>query len=92
MPGGGTTKAFLRRTPWTLIITTLFALERRRRALDRAERARLAALLRNSRGLPGRLTREERTELRLLIARLDPVGAGRDVLPLIGRMRLPRRR
>lgn len=70
--------------PWPLLLSALLVLERRRRALAPAERARLVGLLRASGGRPGRLSRDERAELRMLIGRLDPLGAGREVFALRG--------
>ncbi|HUA10988.1 MAG TPA: hypothetical protein VMA83_03205 [Solirubrobacteraceae bacterium] len=84
---GGMMKGIFKRTPWPLILTTLLALERRRRALDRSERARLMTLLAKTARRPRGLSREERGELRTLVARLDPVGAGHEVLPLVRHIR-----
>jgi hypothetical protein len=57
------------------------------RALDGPERVRLTELLRISRGRPGSLTDRERDELKALMAKLDVVGMGRELLPFGGRMR-----
>ncbi len=59
--------------------------------LSGKERTRLAQLLRESRGQPGRLAEKERVELRKLVAKLDLKGAARELAPLLGRTRSGRR-
>jgi hypothetical protein len=71
----------VRRLPWPLLVTTLVALERRRRALQPHERRRLLELLAKSRARPWRLTGTERNELMALVHRLDPMGVGRELVP-----------
>ncbi len=64
-------------------------------SLSVRERARLARLLRASRGRPGKLSAKERGELRKLVVKLDLRHLGRDLVPLIGgaaRTRWRRRR
>jgi len=52
-------------------------------ALSAKERARLASLVRGSRGRPRNLSARERNELRKLVRKLDLRGAGRELLPLL---------
>ena len=75
--------------PWALLARTSFLVAMRWVALSASERARLASLVRQSRGRPSNLSTRERAELRRLVAKLDLVGAGRELRPL---MRSGRRR
>jgi hypothetical protein len=59
--------------------------------LTARERSRLRKLLQKSRGLPSNLTAKEREEIKHLALKLDPVGAGRKLLPFAGRGRKGRR-
>ncbi len=68
--------------PWLLLLQAALMIDRRRRSLSREERSRLAHLLGRSKGLPNRLTEAERAELKVIAAKLDLVGMGRDLLPL----------
>jgi hypothetical protein len=52
-------------------------------ALSEKERARIARLLRESRGRPGNLSSKEREELRKLVGKLDLKRLGRELLPLV---------
>ena len=52
-------------------------------ALSAKERARLARLVRESRGRPGSLSAKDRNELRKLVRKLDLKGAGRELVPLL---------
>ena len=71
----------VRRMPWPLLVSTLIALERRRRALTPEQRRRLLELLAKSRARPWKLTGVERSELAMLVKRLDPMGVGRELVP-----------
>ncbi len=51
--------------------------------LSEKDRTRLAELLRESRGWPGRLANKDRTELGKLLGKLDLTGMGREVVPLV---------
>jgi len=74
--------ARLKAVPWLLLLQAAFVLDRRRRALTREERSRLARLLRQSKGRPGKLTDVERAELRVIATKLDLIGIGRELMPL----------
>jgi len=74
--------ARLKAVPWLLLLQAAFVLDRRRRALTREERSRLAQLLRQSKGRPGKLTDVERAELRVIATKLDLIGIGRELMPL----------
>jgi hypothetical protein len=55
--------------------------------LTPGERAHLAALLRTSRGNPGRLSAAERRDIRRLAAKLDLFALGRRAAPVARRLR-----
>jgi hypothetical protein len=57
------------------------------RSIPEAERRRLLHLIRDARGWPGNLDAKERDELRVLLAKLDLAGMGRDMVPFAGRSR-----
>ncbi len=78
--------------PWALLLQGGLVVGRRVSALSAKDRARLARLLRESRGWPGSLGVRERAELRRLLAKLDVKAMSREVLPLIGRGRRGRTR
>jgi hypothetical protein len=62
-------------------------------ALSAKERARLAELVRQSRGRIGNLSVKQRLELRKLTRKLDLKGMSRELVPLVrGRRRGRRRR
>jgi hypothetical protein len=64
-----------------------FVLARRWRLMSAKDRARLARLVRESRGRPGRLTVKQRLELRRLVRRLDLGGLARELAALRGARR-----
>jgi hypothetical protein len=68
--------------PWTMLARAVVVVGQRWTALSGKERARLATLLRNSRGRSGNLNARERAELRKLVRKLDLKGAGRELMPL----------
>jgi hypothetical protein len=72
----------LRAVPWALLLQSGVVASQRWRDLSAKDRARLSRLLRDSRGLPGRLTADERAEVRRLVTKLDLTRAGRELLPL----------
>jgi hypothetical protein len=83
----------LRVVPWALLARAALAMVTRWTSLSDKERARLASLVRKSRGRAGNLNARERTELRSLVRKLDLMGAGRELLPLArGSKRAHRRR
>jgi hypothetical protein len=59
--------------------------------LDRKDRSELARIVRKSKGRPGNLTTKERAELQRLVRLLDPITAGRRLLPFHGGVRRGRR-
>ena len=69
--------------PWALLARTSFLVAMRWVALSASERARLASLVRQSRGRPSNLSTRERAELRRLVAKLDLAGAGRELMPIL---------
>jgi hypothetical protein len=68
--------------PWAMLARAGLVVGKRWTALSGTERARLAALVRNSRGRTGNLKVRERAELRKLVRKLDLKGAGRELMPL----------
>jgi hypothetical protein len=52
--------------------------------LDERDRRELARIVRKSHGLPNHLTSRERSELLRLVRLLDPVTAGRKLMPFHG--------
>jgi hypothetical protein len=77
------TRARLRAVPWALLAQAGVVVGRRWTALSGKERARLASLLRSSRGRMSNLSLRERNELRKLVSKLDLKGAGRELRPLV---------
>jgi hypothetical protein len=61
-------------------------------ALSAKERARLAQLVRESRGRMGNLSTRQRLELRKLARKLDLRGMSRELMPLVRGGKRPRRR
>ena len=82
----------LRRIPWAVALELAVLLRERWSRLEPHERARLSALVRQSRGRRANLTSDEQDELRRLVSRLEPGGLGRELLPLARRLALRRRR
>lgn len=82
----------LRPIPWLMVLQAgQVAAEHWNDNLTARERARLRKLLQKSRGLPTNLSDKERQEVKQLALKLDPVGAGRKLLPFAGRARGRRR-
>jgi hypothetical protein len=73
----------LKALPWAVIARAAVVVGKRWTALSGKERARLASLVRGSRGRPANLNLRERSELRKLVRKLDLKGAGRELLPLV---------
>jgi hypothetical protein len=76
--------------PWLVLLQASVVLGKRWSALSAKERARLASLVRQSRGRVGNLSDKERLELRKLGRKLDLRGAGGELLPLMRGRRKPR--
>jgi hypothetical protein len=77
--------------PWLMVLQLAITLRRHWKYLSPAERTRLAALIRKSQGIPNRLTRAERADVRMLVRKLEPIAIARSVAP-IGRKAVGRRR
>ena len=69
--------------PWLVLLQAGVVLGKRWSALSAKDRARLARLVRQSRGRVGNLSVKDRLELRRLSRKLDLKGAGRELLPLL---------
>ena len=70
--------------PWLVILEAAWIARDHWGKLPVADRRELARIVRKSRGLPQNLTADERRELRRLIAALEPLRAGRRLLPFGG--------
>ena len=81
----------VRTMPWVMVLQLAMTLRRHWKYLTPGERAKLASLIKKSQGMPSRLTRAERAEVRLLVRKLEPIAIARSVAP-IGRKRLTRKR
>ncbi|MDP9399896.1 MAG: hypothetical protein M3P39_02890 [Actinomycetota bacterium] len=82
----------LRRIPLAVAIELAMLLRDRWSRLEPHERARLTALLRQSRGRRTNLGPTEQEEFRRLLARLEPGSLGRELLPLARRLAMRRGR
>jgi len=81
----------VRAMPWLMVFELAVTLRKHWRRLEPADRNRLAELVRKSQGRPNRLTAEERTDMRRLVAMLEPGQIARSVVP-IGRRAIKGRR
>jgi hypothetical protein len=77
--------------PWLMVLELAYTLRKHYKRLDAGERAQLAELLKKSQGRPNRLTAQERAQVRLLVAKLEPAKIARSVVP-IGRRAAKARR
>jgi hypothetical protein len=78
--------------PWALLLRGGMIVGRRWTALSSKERARLAQLLRESRGRVRNLSTRQRLELRKLARKLDLKGMSRELMPLVRGGKRSRRR
>ena len=69
--------------PWVALARGAMIVGKRWNALSGKERARLAELVRESRGRASNLSVKQRLELRKLAGKLDLKGMGRELLPLV---------
>jgi hypothetical protein len=69
--------------PWAVLLRGGMIVGRRWTALSSRERARLAQLLRESRGRVSNLSTRQRLELRKLAKKLDLKGMSRELMPLV---------
>ena len=84
--------AGLKAIPWRLVLeVATLVVNRFRDDLPPAERRKLTALVRKSKGDPRRLTGPERRQLLELLKRVDAAKLGRDVSAIVGARNLRRR-
>jgi hypothetical protein len=69
--------------PWLALVRGTMVVGKRWTALSSKERARLAQLVRESRGRVGNLSVKQRLELRRLAHKLDLKGLGGELLALV---------
>jgi len=81
----------VRAMPWVMVLQLAITLRRHWKYLTPGERTKLASLIKKSQGIPSRLTRAERAEVRLLVRKLEPIAIARSVAP-IGRKAVGRKR
>jgi hypothetical protein len=84
-------KELLGALPWATLLQAGLVVSRRMGELSKKDRARLATLVRESRGRPGALGEKERAELAKLLKKIDVRAMGREMLPLVGRRGRKRR-
>jgi hypothetical protein len=70
--------------PWMLILEAALIARSHWGRLDPRDRRELTRIVRKSHGLPTNLTASERSELRRLVRLLDPITAGRKLMPFHG--------
>ncbi|MCD6726910.1 MAG: hypothetical protein LT070_06685 [Solirubrobacteraceae bacterium] len=68
-----------RAVPWLLLIAALQVLWDHWHRIAERDRARVAQILRSSKGMPHRMSRSERHEIVDIAKRLDHLGLGRDL-------------
>ena len=78
--------------PWAVLLRGGMIVGRRWTALSAKERARLAELVRTSRGRVSNLSTRQRLELRKLARKLDLKGMSREIVPLVRGGKRGRRR
>jgi hypothetical protein len=76
-------KSTVEAVPWAVLLRGGAIVGKRWTALSTKERARLAQLVRESRGRVSNLSVKQRVELRKLARKLDLKGLGRELLPLV---------
>jgi hypothetical protein len=91
-PTAKSTRDRVKALPWAGLLSAGVVLGKRVGSLSEKDRARLAGLLRDSRGWPGRLGAKERADLRRILGKLDAKGMSRELLPLLRGGRGRRRR
>lgn len=70
--------------PWMLLLEAAMIARSHWGRLDDRDRRELARIVRKSHGLPNHLTPGERSELLRLVRLLDPITAGRRLMPFHG--------
>ena len=68
-----------RAVPWLLVLAAIQVLYDHWQRLERDDRARVTQVLRDSRGLPHRMSAKERHELVEIARRFDHIALGRDL-------------
>jgi hypothetical protein len=77
--------------PWVLMLEAAMIAREHWGLLPPRDRDELRRIVLKSRGRPGNLTQRERSELRRLVMALDPLRAGRRLMPFGGGVRRARR-
>ncbi len=72
----------VRAVPWSVVIQLAMAARKHWKRLEPKDRARLGELLRQSQGMPNRLSAKERLEVRALVAKLEPAAFARSIVPI----------
>ncbi|HEU4977240.1 MAG TPA: hypothetical protein VFT50_19285 [Baekduia sp.] len=73
--------------PWMLVLEAAMVARDHWGRLDGRDRSELARIVRKSKGRPNNLSANERSELLRLVRLLDPLTAGRKLLPFRGGVR-----
>ena len=68
-----------RAVPWLLVLAAIQVLYDHWQRLEQTDRARVTRILRDSRGLPHRMSPKERSELVDIARRFDHIALGRDL-------------
>jgi hypothetical protein len=78
--------------PWMLLLEAAMIAREHWGFLDPKDRRELSRIVGKSKGRPGNLTPQERRELVRIVKQLDPITAGRRLLPFNGGVRKSRLR
>ncbi len=78
-------------SPWMVALEAAMVARRQWQHLDHADQRRLRHLVGKARGGPSAYSPAERNEIKRLVGKLDPVGAGKQLLPVVGRRYRKRR-
>jgi hypothetical protein len=73
--------------PWLLVLEAAMVARDHWGRLEPQDRRELARIVRQSKGLPQNLTARDRRELMRLVRALDPLTAGRRLMPMRGGLR-----
>lgn len=82
----------LRAAPWAILIEAALVMRDHWNTLPEKDRARLAEVVKKSRGRPDKLTKRERDDLKRIVGQLDVKQMGKEMLPFVGRARGARKR
>jgi hypothetical protein len=82
-PSPQTARERLKALPWALLLQATVVIGKRWRALPEKDRARVARIVRESRGRPSSLGTRERLELRRVMGKLDVKRMIRELVPLV---------